>query len=123
MKPPIFVWEPNDMMAFESVRAVEGWVEWQDVDEGTVFDSEGRLLELYLVQDPRNEANENRRFAWFRIKHPPAVRVRSLEDEPGHKEELRSALLEAFSATGDAKAADARLEELSSAAAEKFLVR
>ncbi len=35
MKAPIFVWQPNDLLAFSSVEAAEGWVEWQDVDEGT----------------------------------------------------------------------------------------
>lgn len=105
------------------MEAAEGWIEWQDVDEGTVFDSEGRLLELYLVEDPRNNPSDNRRLRWFRTSYPPAVRVRPLEDEPEHQEELRAALLAAFAAIGDARAEDSQLEDLCREAAARFLIR
>ena len=107
MKPPIFVWEPNDLLAFGSVEATEGWIEWQDHDEGKVFDCEGRLLELFLVEDSPT----------------PSVRVRPLEEQPAHQDELRTALLEAFAAVGEPRLDSAGLEELSKDALAKFLVR
>ncbi len=30
MKPPIFVWEPNDLPVLRSVEAAEEWIERQD---------------------------------------------------------------------------------------------
>jgi hypothetical protein len=48
MRTPIFVWEPNDMAAFESVEEAESHTEPYDVDEGVVYDAEGRLLAFEL---------------------------------------------------------------------------
>jgi hypothetical protein len=123
MKPPIFLWEPNDLLVFNSAEAAEGWIEWQDVDEGTVYDSEGRLLQLFLVEDPRNEAIESSRFSWFRIRHPPSVKIRKMEDEPTHQAELREAILQAFAAINEPLSDGLDFDELCARASTAFVVR
>jgi hypothetical protein len=41
MKPPLFIWESDDLTAFESVAALEAFVEPPDVDAGRAFDATG----------------------------------------------------------------------------------
>jgi len=55
MRPPIFVYEPNDLDVFESVEAAERYIEPIDVknDEFTFFDSEGRVLNASVVIDTK----------------------------------------------------------------------
>jgi hypothetical protein len=100
MRPPIFVWEPNDLMAFDSVEAAERFVEPFDADEGEVYDSDGRRLrfevlggDVFLVAD---------------------------EERASHQGDLRQALLQAFTAVGEPARADQSLNSLVAAASKRF---
>jgi hypothetical protein len=55
MKPPIFVFEPNDLTIFESVENAERYIEPPEVRDGSLFfyDSEGRVLEGSVYKDSR----------------------------------------------------------------------
>jgi hypothetical protein len=48
MDPPIFAWEPNDLVAFESVKAAERFLEPEHGDVGTLWDSKGQQLRFRL---------------------------------------------------------------------------
>lgn len=55
MKPPIYVYEPNDLDVFESLELAERYIEAIDVknNEYEYFDSEGRKLEASVYLDDR----------------------------------------------------------------------
>lgn len=70
MNPPIFLWQPDDLIVFESALIAERFVEGDT--EGDLFDSEGRRLRFDVVEEVR--------------KHPYVVlALRSGEDEPTHQ--------------------------------------
>jgi len=84
MKPPIFVYEPNDLDVFESVRLAERYLEPPDVLDGaySAYDSEGRLLKLGVSDDGMRV-----------VIHPG-------EPVPEHAQELRAAIIVLLSAVG-----------------------
>jgi hypothetical protein len=49
MQPPLFLWEPRELLAFQSLEAMEGFIEPPDVDEGRAFDSTGMLLSVLFA--------------------------------------------------------------------------
>jgi hypothetical protein len=53
MKTPIFVYQPNDLCVFESVKAAERYVEPIDVknNEYIFYDAEGAVLRAMVVKD------------------------------------------------------------------------
>jgi len=55
MKPPIFVYEPDDLDVFESLDSAQLKVEPIDVKDNAFlyFDSEGTILEASVVRDHR----------------------------------------------------------------------
>lgn len=86
MKPPIFLWQPDDLIVFESAQIAERFVEGDT--EGHLFDSEGRRLRFNVVEEVR--------------KHPYVVlALRQEEDEPTHQAVLMDALRQALRASGD----------------------
>src|SRR5918995_77353 len=92
MRPPIFLWEPNDLLAFDSAERAEAFVEPPDVQAGVVFDADGRLLAF--------ETDGRRTF------------LRERESEPRHEQELRDALAQATLAVGQTVDPAAPLQEL-----------
>jgi hypothetical protein len=102
VKPPLFIWEPNDLMAFESAEALEAFVEPPDVDAGRAFDATGRLLSV--------KAEGTRTI------------VRDAEAVVSHQDELRSALVTALTAKEGESVRPASLEELVALAAARFTV-
>jgi hypothetical protein len=105
MKPPIFTIEGHDLIAFDSVEGAQRFVEWQDVDLGATYDSEGRLLEFSL--DPAEAPRGSK---------PPQVRVRATEEVPSHQAELRRVLVDALGEVAD----DAELADLVELAFDRF---
>lgn len=102
MQPPLFVWEPNELLAFETVEALEGFIEPPDVDSGRAFDAEGRLLSV--------QAERGRTV------------VREAESQPSHQDELRAALITALAdAEGDG-VRSAPLDELVALGVARFAV-
>jgi len=102
MRPPIFVWEPNDLLVFDSVDRAEAFTEPPDIDVGTAYDAEGRLLVF--------ETDGRRTF------------LREREPEPTHEQELRNAIAQASLAVGLELDRSAPLEELVAAALARFRV-
>lgn len=100
MKPPLFVWEPNDLMAFESVEGLEAYVEPPDVDTGRAFDATGRLLSV-TAEGTRTV-------------------VRDAEVVASHQDELRTALVTALTEAEGDSVRSASLEELVALAAARF---
>jgi sugar lactone lactonase YvrE len=96
------VWEPNDLLVFESVERAEAFTEPPDVHAGVAYDAEGRLLTF---------ETDGRR-----------TRLREREDEPTHEQELRDAIAQATLAAGSTLDASAPLEELVAAALVRFRV-
>lgn len=109
MRPPIFVWQPrNELLAFDSVEWAEEWTEPYDVDEGVVYDAEGRLLAFEL--DGPGRVWEKR------------VVLRERESEPTHEEELRAAIMRVSLAAGRKLDASVSLEQLLEEAVARFRV-
>jgi hypothetical protein len=102
MRPPIFLWEPNDLLVFDSVEKAEAFVEPPDVKAGIAYDAEGRLLAF--------EANGRRTL------------LREREREPTHGAELRSAITQASLAVGAQIDPSMPLPELVNAALARFRV-
>lgn len=53
MKTPIFVYQPNDLCVFESIKAAESYIEPIDVEnrEYVYYDAEGAVLQAKVVRD------------------------------------------------------------------------
>jgi hypothetical protein len=100
MKPPLFIWEPDDLTAFESVAALEAFVEPPDVDAGRAFDATGMLLSV-TAEGTRTV-------------------VRDAETVASHQDELRTALVTALTGTEGESVRTASLEELVPLAAARF---
>jgi hypothetical protein len=84
MKVPIFLNEAGNVLVFESVENAERYAEPIDVanEEYIAYDSEGRLLELYVLE------KTNR------------VKIRAAEMEPTHSTELQKAIVDFLSYAG-----------------------
>jgi hypothetical protein len=88
MKAPLFAADEYDIIAFKDAKAMEGYLEAQDVKGGeyrAAYDSEGRLLELSIV--PR-EVHGPFGSSW----QVEGVAVRAAEDSPAHAAELAALL-------------------------------
>ena len=92
MEPPLFIWEPNDLLVFGSRSSLEDYVEVPDVDVGTAYDSEGRLLRLRV---------DNERIV-----------VEDAEELAAHQAELTDALRQALRAIGTEPPPNALLRDL-----------
>lgn len=106
VKPPIFLWEPNELLVWASVEAAESGIEPYDVNVGVVYDAEGRLLAFEL--DGRGRLWEKR------------VVLRERESEPTHQKELRTAIVQASLASGIELDPSAPLGELTQGAWTRF---
>jgi len=106
MRAPIFVWQPNELLAFSSVEEAEGFVEPYDVNEGTTYDADGRLLVFELEGDGH---------FWQR-----RVVLRARESQPTHDKDLRLAILQASEAAGAKAEPSASLEQLVEEAHARF---
>ena len=90
---PIFVSEPNDLSAYESVSDLKLDLEPVDVEQGNYFayDSEGRLLNL--------RATGVRRGLFGSVdQHKASITVELAEETPSHADELRHRLVSFLSA-------------------------
>jgi hypothetical protein len=92
MEPPLFVWEPNDLIVFDSASALQAYVEVPDADVGVAYDAVGRLLRLRVEND--------------------RVVVAAAEAVATHQADLSEALTEALQAVGRAVPSDAELSDL-----------
>jgi hypothetical protein len=104
VRPPIFVWEPNDLSVFATVDAAERYIEPYDVDVYEVYDAEGRKL--------RFETRVGERL----MKEQDVVLV-GAEQTPTHQEQLRHALVTAL---GTSISGSEPLEVLGREAALRF---
>jgi hypothetical protein len=104
VKPPIFVWHPNNLDSFASAEAAERYIEPHDVDVYEVYDAEGRKLQL----ETRGE--------WGFMKEPDVALV-DAEQTPTHQEALRRVLVTAL---GTSISGAAPLEVLVREAAQRF---
>ena len=104
VKPPIFIWEANDLMVFESAQTAERFVEGDT--GGEIFDSEGRRLRFEVVGEQRS--------------HPHVtLALREDENEPTHQGVLREVLGQALKET-DPEVSGLALEELVEKAVARF---
>jgi hypothetical protein len=105
VRPPIFLWEPNDLMVFESAQTAERFVEGDT--GGEIFDSEGRRLRFEVVGEQR--------------RHPyVTLALREDEDEPTHQAALRELLGRALKETDPEEVSGLALEELVEKAVARF---
>jgi hypothetical protein len=83
VRPPVFLCEGLDVLAYRSIEAAERHIEPIGVTgDETIYDSEGRLLLIEV-------AGRNR------------VSIRSAETNPEHRQELRKALVRFLAHTGE----------------------
>ena len=108
MRPPIFVWQPNELLVFDSVEWAEQWTEPYDVDEGVVYDAEGRLL-AFELEGP-GPVPEKR------------VVLHAREPDPTHEKELRTAIIQVSLAAGTKLDPSASLEQLIEPALARFCI-
>jgi hypothetical protein len=106
MKPPIFVWEGQDLSAFASAELAVGWLETLD-DDLVIFDSEGKPLRLEV-------ASQDRRWPGYTM----ALREKA---EPRNEASLRLALMRALEVSDAAE--ETPLAELVEQASERFETR
>ncbi|HEX4186899.1 MAG TPA: hypothetical protein VHY83_03275 [Solirubrobacteraceae bacterium] len=106
IRPPIFIWEPNELLAFDSIHSAEGFVEPYDADDGTVYDAEGRLLRFETAEGSR---------PWS-----AGVVLREQEATPTHQPELRQAIMRAAAAAGAPLDGSAPLAALVEQALSRF---
>ena len=106
MRAPIFVWEPNDLIVFDSVERAEAWIEPYDVADRVVYDADGRLLAFALEGPGR---------VWER-----RVVLHERESRPTHEGGLRTAIVQASEAAGRKLDPSASLEELVEEALMRF---
>lgn len=87
MKPPIVVVSGRNLDVFRSAEDAERYLESPDVMSGGygAYDSEGRLLKLE-VPNPGNWSG--------RVVDVNPVKISAGEAEPGHSQELRSAIID-----------------------------
>ena len=86
--PPVIVDDHGDVDFFASVEDAEVYLEPWAVEEGfTVYDSEGRLLELRVE---RRESHVLFGLIRSKVDH---VRIEAVEDDPHHARQLRATLL------------------------------
>ncbi len=96
------MWEPNELLVFDSVERAETWTEPPDVDAGVAYDAEGRLLGF--------QTDGHRTFLHER------------EPEPTHEQELRTAIVQASLAVGTKLDASAPTRQLVEEAVARFRV-
>jgi formylmethanofuran dehydrogenase subunit E len=53
MKKPIFAYEPDDLMVFETVWKAERYIEPPDVNNRIYLDAEGKILTALVEEDSR----------------------------------------------------------------------
>jgi hypothetical protein len=100
MEPPLFIWEPNNLEVFISRQSLEDYVEVPDVNAGTAYDSDGRLLRLRVEND--------------------RIVVEDAEPVATHQSDLADALRQALRATNADFAVDAPLRDLVRLALQRF---
>ena len=85
---PVIIDDHGDLDFFASVEDAELYLEPWAVEEGfTLYDSEGRLLELRVE---RRESPILFGLIRNKVDH---VRIEAVEDEPNHARQLRATLL------------------------------
>jgi hypothetical protein len=98
MRPPIFHWEPNELIAFDSVESAVSATEPYDVNDGVVYDADGRLLAFDLEGPGRRWEKD--------------VVLRECESEPTHAQDLRAVITQAADTVGTKLDQSASLEQL-----------
>jgi hypothetical protein len=96
IKPPIFLREGLDVLAYESTEAAERHIEPIDVvGDEIIYDSEGRLLHMEVTSKNK-------------------VSIRTAEAYPSHRSELRKALIGFLTYFGESEIwlANASLQDL-----------
>jgi len=91
LEPPIFIWDPNDLSAFESAEAAGKYLEAVDVETGVykaAYDAQGRLLKLLTVKNDRP------------LMGGKVVRVEAAEEEPTHGADLDEILRKFITVVG-----------------------
>jgi hypothetical protein len=89
MDPPIFAWEPNDLVAFESVKAAERFLEPEHGEVGTLWDSKGQRLRFRL----------HKPHWWSSTVGADAWPLEPVDEEP-QPEALREALVTVLALVG-----------------------
>jgi hypothetical protein len=102
VKPPIFIWEGLDLMAFRTAEDAEQFIETLD-DDLVVLDSEGRRLRFEI-------AAKDRRWPGYTL----ALRE---EPDPPDEENLRQGLIRAL---GAPEPEEVPLDALVNEATERF---
>ncbi len=108
MRPPFIVYELGDLELFQDVASMERYLEPIDIEnnEYTVYDSEGRLVQLTIESVPTTSL-------FGLVKgHNDSVRVAGCEIEPLHSAELATRIRDYLARTGQPVAADQPLQEL-----------
>lgn len=95
LKPPIFVWEPNDLSAYESPEAAEKHLEAVDVEDGVyaaAYDAQGLLLKFRIIEPTKRGAFS---VSGGRFTIEPA------EEHPTHMTDLETILRKYLTSVGD----------------------
>ena len=101
ISPPIIVRDSDGCLGvFDSVQHAEGSLDPDDLEQGeyVAFDSRGTLL-TFQADAVTIEKGGHRR-GWLDARYPPQFRLVQVEDEPGHKDELRLSLSRALKLSG-----------------------
>src|SRR5882724_6039596 len=95
LQSPVFVWEPRDLTAFDSLEEACKYVEHEDVDASTGYDARGQKFRFGLAMKPVSAFG-------FTLWHRRAVRAIFAEDDATHEAELRSILADSLGQQPDA---------------------
>lgn len=94
LKPPIFVWAPNDLMAFESGEAAEKSLEAVDVENGVyaaAYDAQGLLLKFRMTEPAKRGA--------FSV-YGGRFTIEPAEEKPTHMGDLEKVLRKFITSVG-----------------------
>ena len=110
ISPPIIVRDSDGCLGvFDSVQHAEGSLDPDDLEQGeyVAFDSRGTILTFQT--DAVTVEKGGYRSGWLDVRYPPQFRLVQVEDEPGHKDELRLTLSRALKLSGLPEVATERM--------------
>jgi hypothetical protein len=98
VKPPIFIYEPVDLLVFREVETALRYLEPPDVEKGVgvAFDSEGKVLTVRVEHSKETRGKWWFSKWWFKGTETPKIIIEESNEQP-RADELKKVLVEFLS--------------------------
>lgn len=93
LRPPLFLWEPNDLAVFATVEDICGYIEIYDVNAFVGYDCEGRKFRLGVKTNPTI-------FLGLTMNRRQRVTIAEVEAKPRSADELKAILVQVLHTLG-----------------------